>query len=48
MILNNEKRYRKLLEIAKDPYSNHEGMVMTTNKIHFINNCEITKMWPEG
>lgn len=27
---------------------NHEGMVMTTNQIHFINNCEITKMWPEG
>lgn len=27
---------------------NHEGMVLTTNQIHFINNCEVTKMWPEG
>lgn len=27
---------------------NHEGMVMTTNRIHFINNCEVTKIWPEG
>ena len=27
---------------------NHEDIVMTTNQIHFINNCEVTKMWPEG
>lgn len=27
---------------------NHEGMVMTTNQIHFINNREVTKIWPEG
>ena len=27
---------------------NHEGMVLTTNQIHFINNCEVTKMWPDG
>ena len=27
---------------------NHEGMVMTTNQIHFINNCEATKIWPES
>lgn len=27
---------------------NHEGMIMTTNQIYFINDCEVTKMWPEG
>lgn len=27
---------------------NHEGMVLTTNQIQFVNNCEVTKMWPEG
>lgn len=27
---------------------NHEGMVLTTNQIHFINDCEVTKIWPES
>mgnify|MGYP000982052339 CR=1 FL=1 len=27
---------------------NHEGMVVTTNQIQFMNKCEVTKMWPEG